>query len=499
MAEMIDYLRSAVLASGETQLTDGELLDCFVSHRDRAAVAALVRRHAQMVWSVCWRILRDHHDAEDAFQATFLVLVRKAPSIKPREMIVNWLYGVAHQTARKARATLAKRRAREKQVQELPEPEAQSAPAVCSEIQPLLDQELSRLPDKYRVAIVMCDLEGATQQEAARQLKIPEGTLTTRLMRARRMLARRLAWRGLAVACGSVEALLHQNTAFASAPASAVSLTIKVATSVAAGKTAAAGLISANVTALTEGVVRAMLFAKLKNITLALVLAVVIALTNALLVAGGPTKEGNTNVAKKLPQAETQPADGLTRKAPTPPQQVQPEPEKPKGLEGFYRLEIEAHSKSGLTKGVGYAINFHADEKEVLSMFTSDVLTKWRGLVTGIALRHRDDVFDPVKGKENAKKMGSEVIAAAKAQGIVVGDGEGVPAIQVFGIDLKDNKKGRRLYISFSPKDDAPVSVTDGGEYQAPRAQEINGDSSGGYSRPKKGTFSGFIGKVFKN
>src|SRR6478736_3152563 len=105
MRDLLDYFRRAMLASGETELTDGQLLECFVSHHDEAAVAALVRRHAQMVWSVCWRILRDHHDAEDAFQATFLVLVRKAPSIKPREMIVNWLYGVARQTAFKARAT----------------------------------------------------------------------------------------------------------------------------------------------------------------------------------------------------------------------------------------------------------------------------------------------------------------------------------------------------------------------------------------------------------
>jgi RNA polymerase sigma factor (sigma-70 family) len=292
MRDLLDYLRRAVLASGETELTDGQLLECFVSHRDEAAVAALVRRHAQMVWSVCWRILRDHHDAEDAFQATFLVLVRKAPSIKPREMIVNWLHGVTRQTAFKARATLAKRRAREKQVQELPEPEAQSAPAVWSDIQPLLDQELSRLPDKYRVAIVMCDLEGATQQEAARQLNIPEGTLTTRLRRARSMLEKRLAWRGLAVACGSVEAFLHQNTAIASAPASAVSLTINVATSVAAGKTAAACLISANVAALTEGVVKSMLLMKLRNLVAALLMVVgAVTFTGAMLLARGQAED----------------------------------------------------------------------------------------------------------------------------------------------------------------------------------------------------------------
>jgi hypothetical protein len=383
-------------------------------------------------------------------------------------------------------------------VPELPEPEAQSEPAVGPEIQPWLDQQLSRLPDKYRVAIVLCDLEGATQQEAARQLHIPEGTLASRLRRARRMLAKRLAWRGVAVTCGSVEALLHQNTGLASVPASVANLTIKVATSVAAGKTAATGLISANVAALTEGVVKAMLLAKLKNITLALVMVVVLALLSATLLASGPTKERDAIAAKKLPEAETPPAVGVAKKASTPRQKVQPEPEKPRAQEKFYQLGIEAFSKSGLTKGVGYAINFGADENDVQSMFSSAVFTKWRGQVTGIALRHRDDVFDPVKGKANARKMASEVIAAAKTQGMVVADSEGVPAIQVFGIDLKDNKKGKVLYISFSPKDDAPVSSTVG-EYQVPRAQEVNGDSSGGVGRPGKGKFGGFSGRAVLN
>src|SRR5438105_527853 len=103
-------------------MTDGDLLARFLSRRDDNALAALVRRHAPMVWGACCRLLRNHHDAEDAFQATFLVLVRKASSIMPREKFANWLYGVAHQTALKARATTAKRQAREKHMANVPEP-----------------------------------------------------------------------------------------------------------------------------------------------------------------------------------------------------------------------------------------------------------------------------------------------------------------------------------------------------------------------------------------
>src|SRR5436190_2239666 len=122
ISEAVQHLRRAVLLRDGAGLTDGELLEGFVSRRDEAALAALVRRHGPMVWGVCRRILRNHHDAEDAFQATFLVLARKAGTVVPREMVANWLYGVACQTAMKARATAARRKGREKQVTHLPEP-----------------------------------------------------------------------------------------------------------------------------------------------------------------------------------------------------------------------------------------------------------------------------------------------------------------------------------------------------------------------------------------
>src|SRR5262249_11352360 len=212
MSEVIRHLRSAVLLRDGAGLTDGQLLEGFLSHRDEAALAALVLRPAPMVWGVCRRVLRNEADAEDAFQATFLFLVRKAASIASRELLSNWLYGVAYRTALKARATAARRGARERQVPEMPEPEV--APrGLPHDLQSLLDQELSRLPDKYRVAIVLCDLEGKTRPEAARELGCPEGTVAGRLARARGMLAKRLARHGTVLSGGSLAAALSQDAA----------------------------------------------------------------------------------------------------------------------------------------------------------------------------------------------------------------------------------------------------------------------------------------------
>jgi RNA polymerase sigma factor (sigma-70 family) len=253
---------------------------------------ALVRRHGPMAWGVCRRILKNYHDAEDAFQATFLVLVRRAASIVPREMVANWLYGVAYRTALKARTTIARRRRRESQVANMPEPEA-ARPGVWHDLQAVLDEELCRLPDKYRVPIVLCDLEGKTRKEAARRLGWPAGTVAGRLARARKLLAESLARRGIvlsggalaggamaggamaggALAGGALAVELSRNAASASAPAALVVSTIKAATLFAAGQ-AAAGAISARVAALTEGVLQTMALTKHKTALVILLVAV---------------------------------------------------------------------------------------------------------------------------------------------------------------------------------------------------------------------------------
>jgi predicted DNA-binding protein (UPF0251 family) len=170
---------------------------------------------------------------------------------------------VAHQTARKARATVAKRKVRERQVAQMPEP-AVVEQDPRNDLLPLLDQELSRLPDSYRVVIVLCDLEGKTRKEAARHFGLPEGTIASRLARARTLLAKRITQRGITLSGGALAAILSQNVASAGVPALVASNTIKVANLLAAGQ-ATTGLISVNVAALTEGVLQAMFLNKLRS------------------------------------------------------------------------------------------------------------------------------------------------------------------------------------------------------------------------------------------
>ena len=281
-SHMIEHLRRALLQD-DAGPTDAQLLASFVEHRDQAAFAAIVKRHGRLVWNVCRRIL-DLHDTEDAFQATFLVLCRKAASIRRREMLASWLYGVAYQTALQARRTAARRRAREKQAVDMPEPAVKQD--LWNDLQPLLDRELSCLPDGYRVVLLLCDLEGKTRKEAARQLDLPEGTIASRLARARAMLAKRLGRHGVAVSGGALAGLLPQEAVSAAVPTSVVSATIKVATVFAAGQAAATGVTSVKVTALTEGVVRAMFLSKLKTVTCTLALTFLVGLGGAALVPG---------------------------------------------------------------------------------------------------------------------------------------------------------------------------------------------------------------------
>ncbi len=263
MSRFIQHFRRLILMRERAGMTDGQLLESFVSRREAAALEVLMGRHALMVWNVCRRVLTHCHDAEDAFQATFLVLVRRASTIVPRERVANWLYGVAHQTALKARATVAKRGAREKQSLLLPEL-ATSEPNLWPELQPLLDRELSRLSAKYRAVVVLCDLEGKSRKEAARQLGLPEGTVASRLARARNLLARRLTQHGVTVTASALAAMLSQNATSAAVPTSVLLSSAKPITLFALGQVAGATALSTNVAALSQGVLQAMLLTKLK-------------------------------------------------------------------------------------------------------------------------------------------------------------------------------------------------------------------------------------------
>jgi RNA polymerase sigma factor (sigma-70 family) len=279
VSTVVRYLHTLFNTQALAGLSDGQLLERFLALRDAAALEALVRRHGPMVLGVCRRVLHDYHEAEDAFQATFLVLARRAASIWPPEKVGNWLYGVAYQTARKARAVRAKRRVREVAASDAPEPEAASD-VPRADLAELLDHELSRLPDKYRTALVLCELEGKTHAEAAARLGWPIGTLAGRLSRARAMLARRLARRGVMLAGGSLAVLLAQSEGAASAalPAALLSSTIRAAGLFAGGRVATAEAVSSAAAALAKEVLKTMLFSKIR-LTTAITVVALLALT----------------------------------------------------------------------------------------------------------------------------------------------------------------------------------------------------------------------------
>jgi RNA polymerase sigma-70 factor (ECF subfamily) len=272
---VICYLRRAALLQSAGDMTDGQLLERFLSGHEEAAFEVLVRRHGPMVLGVCRRILSNAHDADDAFQAAFLVLIRKGQSLVSRQTLGNWLYGVAYHTALKARAASWKRRVRERQAAAMTKPETLPDGAV-HELLPILDQELDRLPDKYREAVVLCELEGKTREEAARQIGVPVGTLSGRLTTARRMLARRLTRRGVTLSSAALAAVLTPSLASACVSPTLLCTTVKSAAATAAGQGVVTGIVSAQVVSLTQGMLKFLLLRKLKVATALLLAATVL-------------------------------------------------------------------------------------------------------------------------------------------------------------------------------------------------------------------------------
>jgi RNA polymerase sigma factor (sigma-70 family) len=269
------FIRRITLANGQT--ADADLLKRFIASREEAAFAELVRRHGPTVLGVCVRLLGDTPDAEDAFQATFLVLARRASSVARPELLANWLYGVARRTALKARADAASRRRHEERAAR-PEPAADLAEEVLwRDLRPVLEDELSRLPARYRVPLVLCHIDGQTHEEVARRLGCPRETITTRLVRARARLRSRLVRRGVALSAGALAVLLSADKLSAAVPAGLEDGTVRSALGFAAGRGAAAGVASSRVVALAEGVLKAMWMIKLKVVTALLVAVGIVA------------------------------------------------------------------------------------------------------------------------------------------------------------------------------------------------------------------------------
>jgi RNA polymerase sigma factor (sigma-70 family) len=259
-------------APGAGGLTDAQLLERFVADKDEAAFEVLVWRHGPLVYRVCRRLLHRREDVEDAFQATFLALVRKAPAIRNRAAVGGWLHQVAHRVALRARA--ARRHAEPYPDVDIAAP-AEEDPLHLRDLRAVLDEEIRRLPAKYRDAVVLCYLSGLPTEEVGRQLGCPRGTVLSRLAWARERLRERLTRRGLVLPAGVLAAWLAQEGASASAPALLIGSTMRAALGLAWGKAAAAGVVSARAAALMEGALRSMFLTKLKT-TAALALLVVL-------------------------------------------------------------------------------------------------------------------------------------------------------------------------------------------------------------------------------
>jgi RNA polymerase sigma factor (sigma-70 family) len=261
ISPVVRFVRRLASVHLATASPDDQLLQRYAVERDQDAFAVLVRRHGPLVLGVCSRVLNDWHAAQDAFQATFLVLARKAGSLHRPESLGPWLYGVACRTALKARGKAARRLVCEQRAA-VAEAVDQPNDPLWRDLRPMLDEAVAQLPEKYRIAFVLHHLEGLTVAEVARRLGCPQGTIAARLARAKERLRTQLVRKGIALSAAAMAAALSQGTASSAAAWSLAGGAVDAATAVAASK--AIGIASGSMVALTKGVLQAMSLMKLK-------------------------------------------------------------------------------------------------------------------------------------------------------------------------------------------------------------------------------------------
>jgi RNA polymerase sigma factor (sigma-70 family) len=302
------HLRTLFSVGAMTGLTDGQLLERFATHGGEAAelaFAAIVERHGPMVFRACRGILRDDHEAMDAFQATFLVLLRKGDTLWVGDSLGPWLHRVACRAAGRAKVDSNRRRAHERGAAE--QESGRQRGGGSGDLAVALHEEVDRLPNHYRVPVVLCDVEGRTYEEAARHMGCPVGTVRSRLARGRERLRGRLIRRGLAPSAGFLGATLSAEAARAAMPATLMGSTIQIATRILAGGATTAGEVSASVLELTEGVRKMMFLSKLKLVSAALLTAVGLTVIGAGVLAQQATDDGQPGTPRPQAGAEAPP------------------------------------------------------------------------------------------------------------------------------------------------------------------------------------------------
>ncbi len=272
-ADLLQYLRRTCAIQASRDLDDGELLRRFLAHRDQAAFAALVHRHGPMVLSLGKRLLGDAHLAEDVFQATFLVLVRRAASLRRHKPLAGWLYAVARRIALRARGDVANRRDKERRLTAMASTEPLDE-LTWQELRTVLDEEIGQLGDKHSAPVVLCYFQGLSLDQAAKELGCPKSTLARRLAKARDVLRQRLVKRSITLSAAALATALGDKAAAGPVGVMLTINTVKAAMSLAAGNAVAAGCLSVQAMALAEEAMKGVVAINVKLLLVVLVLGI---------------------------------------------------------------------------------------------------------------------------------------------------------------------------------------------------------------------------------
>jgi RNA polymerase sigma factor (sigma-70 family) len=481
LGAVLRHIRRLATDPTDSEQTDGALLRAFLGANDQTAFEALLRRHGPMVLRVCRRTLGNSHDAEDALQATFLVLARQARSIRKKESLGSWLHGVAYRMATHAKRGAARRHKHESRATPTAPPDP-ALTAAWKELQALLDEEIDRLPETLRAAFILCCLANQSHAEAARQLGVKEATVGMRLSRARKLLRERLNRRGVSLTAVLGAVALGTNAARAAVPASLVIPTAKAATFHAAGQAAAAGLVSTHVAALTEGMLKAMFTTKLKLTVIVLLVLGLIGTGTGTLAAlrclGGDSpplapqaSQGATPDAskKETQQAASTAQDGAAKKTITISGRVLDPGGKPfKGAQVFVMASYGDPNERAKTDADG-RFEFHLRPGEVVG---TDKRSARSFYVVAAAAG-----YGPAWIDANDKTSAKDVILQLVKDGVIEGriltqEGKPVAGATVGVLGISTNPDGRMVMGATSPlRGRAPlqpksVTVDDEGRFR---------------------------------
>jgi RNA polymerase sigma factor (sigma-70 family) len=422
LAPVLHFLQTHLGRSNGGAGSDEHLLERFAFQRDEAAFEAIVERHGPLVWGVCRRVLKREQDIEDAFQATFLVLVRKARSIRRRSSVTSWLHGVAHRIALQARASAQRSFAHE--LRETPRTETDAASeASCREVRAILDEEILGLPERFRTPLLLCCLEGRTKAQAAHELGWKEGTVASRLARARQRLQQRLTRRGVVLPAGALGLVLAEECS-AAVPMALTAATVRMAVLVAAGEAVSAGGVSTSVALLAKGTLNGMAITKLK-VSLALILTVC-------LLGAGAGWAAHQALEKTPTQEQRQDEPQPTAKKADPPKTEEPKQAKKDYYGDPLPPGVLARMGTVQLRQPYADVRFSADGKTLISAGGDGMIGFW-DVSSGKLVNQKE--FEIVEERGYRSIMGQQILSA-DATKVVVFRGA---LLQVF--EVKTGKK----------------------------------------------------------